>query len=184
MMYWLKRWIIWIYRWRHCRGFGVQSPSDYSFIRYVINEHYPYYAYADILEQLGDIGQLQRKKAELLFRIANWKQAQSVALLTNDEVYSVYIHHGCRKTVIRSHYESHDSFMVISAYAKDDCLDMLNNMRHGSLMVIDDLDNKKARHLWANIIADNKATITFDLYYVGIVLTIAKRYKINYKVNF
>ena len=74
--------------------------------------------------------------------------------------------------------------MVISAYAKDDCLDMLNNMRHGSLMVIDDLDNKKARHLWANIIADNKATITFDLYYVGIVLTIDKRYKINYKVNF
>ena len=62
--------MIWIYRWRHCRGFGVQSPSDYSFIRYVINEHYPYYAYDELYDQLN-VDKLKKKKADLLFRIAN-----------------------------------------------------------------------------------------------------------------
>ena len=65
-MYWVKRWLIWIYRWRHCRGFGVQSPTDYSFIRYVINEHYPYYAYKDLAEKFPHLNHLLRKKTELL----------------------------------------------------------------------------------------------------------------------
>ena len=39
---------VWLSRINHCRGFGVQSPSAYAFIRYVVNEHYPYYAYEDL----------------------------------------------------------------------------------------------------------------------------------------
>ena len=44
----IKRYIIWLRRMSYSRGFGVQSPSAYRFIRYVISEHYPYYAYADL----------------------------------------------------------------------------------------------------------------------------------------
>ena len=35
-----------INRYRQSRGYGVQSPSDYEFIRNVIKERMPYYAYA------------------------------------------------------------------------------------------------------------------------------------------
>ena len=35
----------WLLRCRYSRGFGIQSPSAYSFERYVVNEHDPYYAY-------------------------------------------------------------------------------------------------------------------------------------------
>ena len=44
-LYHLKRWSIWLRRAKYSRGFGVQSPSAYQFIRYVLTEHYPYYAY-------------------------------------------------------------------------------------------------------------------------------------------
>ena len=185
MVYWIKRWMIWIYRWRHCRGFGVQSPSDYSFIRYVINEHYPYYAYDELYDQLN-IGKFKKKKAELLFRIANWKQAKYAILLFNDDVYRKYIHYGCRKTVISSQYVCDNSFLVISALDLDDgsISRILDNMRHDSLVVIDNLNDKQARKVWKNIIADDRVTISFDLYYIGIVMTIDKRYKHNYIVNF
>ena len=40
-----RRILTWIRRIRHCRGFGIQSPTDYRFVRNVINENYPYHAY-------------------------------------------------------------------------------------------------------------------------------------------
>lgn len=187
MIYRLQRWIIWLYRWRHCRGFGVQSPSDYSFIRYVINEHYPYYAYNDLKALLPAISVLKRKKAELLFRIANWRQALSCALLiADDEVYRKYIHYGCKKTIINNKFVSSDSFVIISALSEDEhyILPMLDIMQSDSILVIDNLDNRRTRVIWDKIIADEKATITFDLYYIGIVMKLDKRYKHNYKVNF
>lgn len=183
MMYWFEKWIIWIHRWRHCRGFGVQSPSDYSFIRYVINEHYPYYAYAELMDRLGDIGKLKRKKAELLFRIANWIQSPSIALLIKDDNYHIYMHEGCRSSIIRNQYDG-DKYVIVSSFDKDECLFLMNNMRDGCLLVIDDLNNWRARQLWKKIVAYERATITFDLYYLGIVMVVDKRYKINYKVNF
>ena len=48
MHYYLSTWWRWLRRCGCNRGFGVQSPSAYAFIRYVINEHYPYYAYQEL----------------------------------------------------------------------------------------------------------------------------------------
>ena len=36
---------VWLRRIGNCRGFGIQSPADYAFVRYVVNEHWPYYQY-------------------------------------------------------------------------------------------------------------------------------------------
>ena len=27
----LRRWLVWLSRIHHCRGFGIQSPADYAF---------------------------------------------------------------------------------------------------------------------------------------------------------
>lgn len=183
-MYWLNKWIIWIYRWRHCRGFGVQSPSDYSFIRYVINEHYPYYAYDDLRIELPDICKLKRKKAELIFRIANFKQAQSATFLFADDIYSRYLLSGSHKTTILNHFDRVTTLVVASALGIDESLEILNYLRHSSLLVIDEIDNSQGRKLWKNIVVDERATITFDLYYMGIVFKFDNRYKQHYIVNF
>jgi hypothetical protein len=54
-----------------CLGFGIQSPKDYAFVRYVINEKWPYYAY----ERLGKNDDWRtRKLGRLYMRLANWRQ--------------------------------------------------------------------------------------------------------------
>ena len=76
--------------------------------------------------------------------------------------------------------------MVISALSADErlLLPMLDTIQSDSILVIDDLDNRRLRLIWDKIIADEKATISFDLYYIGIVMKIDNRYKHNYIVNF
>ena len=182
----LKSLLIWFLRIPYCRGFGIHSPTDYGFVRYVINEHYPYYAYMDLLKEYPLVSHRKRKLSKLYFRIANWKQANNATLLLNDDVYRKYIHCGCRKTVISSKYECDNSFLVISALdIDDDSLSrILDNMRHDSLIVIDNIDDKQARWVWKKIVAVDRVTISFDLYYMGIAMTINKRYKHNYIVNF
>lgn len=58
----VKRLSVWLRRAHHSRGFGVQSPSAYSFVRYVINEHYPYYSYDLLAAQFKDVDSLTLKK--------------------------------------------------------------------------------------------------------------------------
>ena len=189
-MYWLKRWLIWIYRWRHCRGFGVQSPSDYSFIRYVINEHYPYYAYEDLANRYPDLSPMLRKKAELLFRIANWIQSPTALIMSEHYLYKDYINAGCRMTSVRfdSNYtcENIGKLTIVSALSiqEDKLTDLVSNLKDGHVLVMDDIDKRLGSMLWQKLIKNERATISFDLYYMGIVLNVDKRYKHDYIVNF
>ena len=67
----VKHFFVWLSRITHCRGFGIQSPTDYWLVRYVINEHWPYYQYA-AFENEDDW--LTQKLGQLYFRLANWRQ--------------------------------------------------------------------------------------------------------------
>ena len=88
----LKAVVLWLRRVGHCRGFGIQSPSDYWLVRYVINEHWPYYQY-ETLGQNDDW--LTRKLGRLFFRIANWRQPAVI----ESNAYREYLQAGCRKAV-------------------------------------------------------------------------------------
>ena len=94
-------------RCKYCRGFGVQSPSAYSFIRYVINEHYPYYAYSELEERYEMPGRLQHKLGRLLFRLANYWQPEKCYSI--ESLYFPYINAGCHKSVICNLYDLYDS---------------------------------------------------------------------------
>lgn len=98
MVYYLSTWWRWLCRCKYCRGFGVQSPSAYSFIRYVINEHYPYYAYSELEERYEMPGRLQHKLGRLLFRLANYWQPEKCYSI--ESLYFPYINAGCHKSVI------------------------------------------------------------------------------------
>ena len=75
----LKRLWIWLRRCSHSRGFGVQSPWAYSFIRYVVSEHYPYYAYDELRQRYAEADAVTRKLAEFYFRLANFRQPEVAA---------------------------------------------------------------------------------------------------------
>ena len=108
MMQRLRHAFVWLKRIGHCRGFGIQSPTDYWMVRYVINEHWPYYQY----ESLGrDDDWLTRKIGRLCFRLANWLQPSVV----ESDLYRDYIQAGCKKTVFGDSSE----LMVIPLVEKD-----------------------------------------------------------------
>ena len=52
------------------RGFGIQSPWAYSFVKDVIMEKLPYYAYEEIEKTYSD--KKECKKQKLYFRIRNF----------------------------------------------------------------------------------------------------------------
>ena len=74
----LPRFLVWLSRIHKCQGFGIQSPTDFDFVRSVVNEHDAYYAY----DELKADNWMQRKMGELYLRVANWRQPATI--LTDD----------------------------------------------------------------------------------------------------
>ena len=163
--------VVWLRRMRHCRGFGIQSPTDYWFVRYVINEHWPYYLY-ETLGQGDDW--LKKKLGRLYFRIANWRQP---TIIESDD-YQEYMQAGCRKA---SFGESKELIKV--TLGGDNWLpSILNKVTDDSVLIIEGV--RRDMVLWRKIQEDERVRVTFDLYYCGIVLFDKKRHKQNYIINF
>ena len=164
---------VWLRRIGHCRGFGIQSPSDYWLVRYVINEHWPYYQY----EALGrNDDWLTRKLGRLCFRIANWRQPAVI----ESSAFRDYLQAGCRKAV----WGESSELMVLSLEGdwRSRLSYIYNKVSADSVLVVTGLS--KARDVWREIVNDERAVLTFDLYYCGIVLFDKKRDKKNYVINF
>ena len=169
----LKAAAVWLRRIGHCRGFGIQSPTDYWIVRYVINEHWPYYQY----ETLGRGDDwLTRKMGRLCFRLANWLQPAVV----ESRDYRDYLHAGCHKTVFGESSEL--VVMPLEKSSQDRLLYIYNKVSPRSVLVVTGIS--MARKLWRQIVDDERTGITFDLYYCGIVMFDKKRNKKNYIINF
>lgn len=191
--------LTWLSRITHCRGFGVQSPSAYRFIRYVVNEHYPYYAYDDLRKEFPDTGFIDEKLYKLYFRIANFLQPQTfISIGKKDPLLHRYVKAGCRKTDILN-FDSIRDFcckkpddiptpilLRVNLYdeSRDIPLSLIDNMPDNAIMILDGIKhNREARNTWKQLRDDARTGVTFDLYYCGI-LFFDKRIKQNYIVNF
>lgn len=164
---------VWLRRITHCRGFGIQSPSDYWLVRYVINEHWPYYSYETL--GCGD-DWLTQKLGKLYFRIANWRQPEVIG----SDGYRDYLQAGCRRAVFG------ESSELIRLTMEGDCCRQLTNIYNkvcdNTVLIVEGI--QKNQSLWRQIVADSRTGVTFDLYYCGLVLFDKKRHKQNYIINF
>ena len=164
---------VWLKRIGHCRGFGIQSPTDYRLVRYVINEHWSYYQY----EKLG-VGDewLTRKLGLLYFRIANWRQPHVI----QSDGFQQYMQAGCRNAKFG------DSTELIRLTLEGDYRSRLatiyNKVEEHTVLIVEAI--KKNRAFWREIVNDERTGVTFDLYYCGIVMFDKKRHKQNYIINF
>lgn len=188
-MYDIKRLFVWILRIFHCRGFGVQSPSDYAFIRYVINEHYLYYAYSDLEGAFPDVDRYTRKMCRLCFRIANFLQPSTIVNGMGESVYSEYMRAGCNRVHIFTDMSAVSKPELIVFPAREGCEELYERVvsQAGSrtILVIEGIKSSRvARRLWNAVLADVRTGVTFDLFYAGIVFFDKARYKQNYIVNF
>lgn len=181
---------MWLRRIRHSRGFGVQSPTAYSFIRYVINEHYPYYAYSELSAKFPSVGWRERKLLRLYFRIANHVQAAvMVDLCGRDDSLRAYVNAGCKSTEVMDALPEEGTAGIVRIRIADDFPEqfskVIGKVDAGSIVIIEDIHrNRQARNMWRSVIADKRTGRTFDLYYCGIVAFDLSKYKQHYKVNF
>ena len=194
----LRRVIIWLSRIRHCRGFGIQSPTDYRFVRYVINEHYPYYRYADLATEVSDVSSTQRRLCQLYFRLANYCQADwFIDIWPPTEAYATYVKAGCNKTEVYRVCKEDVSLQL--ADPKKACLvrvsyhdgveTMLYSLLHGcapgTVVVVEGIKKGKAvRRLWQALKKLPEVGASYDLYDCGIIIADNRRYKTNYIINF
>ena len=190
----IKRAWTWLCRCRYSRGFGVQSPWAYRFVRYVINEHYPYYAYDELDTSSNGLSARQRRLFRLYFRLANYVQPQVILNIgTITPACEAYLQHGCKHAVIRTVDMAeeivHQPFELVRLTCDADNRvfyeTLVPHTDERTLLVIEGInDNKKARQFWKEVVADERATATFDLYDCGIVFFDCKRIKKHYIINF
>ena len=178
----LPRFLVWLSRIHKCQGFGIQSPTDFDFVRTVINEYDAYYVYDEIKEE----NWLQRKLGELYFRVTNWRQPATI--LT--DAYQPWFQAGCRSARIVSTLSpltSHPSPLPIElARIEIEQYTQLEQLyahcNQQSVIIVEGI--WRNRQAWHAIEHHTRTGTTFDLYYCGIVLFDSQRYKHNYRINF
>ena len=193
-MYKLKRVLVWMRRIHHSRGFGVQSPYDYRFVRYVVNEHWPYYAYDELKRRMPSIDKRTRKLCRLYFRIANWRQPQQIVnYQPSTDAYQCYMQEGCRKakTVDAKEWQSAGDSpvelarMTLTGDYQQFYETVVSHTDNRSLLIVERIKrDKETKAFWKQVEQDERTGVTFDLYYCGIVFFNKQRYKQNYVVNF
>lgn len=202
MIYFIKRSVVWLRRAQYSRGFGVQSPWAYKFIRYVVNEHYPYYKYAQLKQQVYGINKRVRKLCRLYFRIANFQQPHSfIDYLPFSSCYKIYTLAGAKKTLYQlisqdttpEYYTrilaevGDNSIVRVSLrgnYSEfiDKAIDLLPST---SVLILEHIKrNKETEAYWKSLVADDRTGITFDLYYCGLIFLDKTMIKQDYIVNF
>ena len=192
----LKYRVKWIWNWIHrmgySRGFGVQSPSAYSFIRYVLTEHYPYYAYDELKMRFKSFDHATKKKGRLYFRLANYAQASHwFDYHSAEQPYAAYVHEGCRKTVFQAidGKTIPNTFRIARLSMTEDYQAVYEALckvaTDDSILILEGInDNKDTKAFWKRVQESQKATRTYDLFLCGIIVFDTSKHKHHYIVNF
>lgn len=202
MLYFIRRFIVWLRRARYSRGFGVQSPWAYRFIRYVVNEHYPYYKYEQLDKQVNGIDRRTRKLCKLYFRLANYQQPHVfVDCYPASSCYKTYVTAGCQKAQYYKVTKETTEEKILQIFSNageysmvrvplienyrllvDKALDYLSST---CVLVIENIKrDKEAKAYWAELVSDTRTGISFDLYYCGVLFLNRDMVKQSYVVNF
>ena len=193
MLYGLSTWWRWVRRCGCSRGFGVQSPSAYSFICYVIHEKDSYYAYQELQERLTDFDKREHKTGRLLLRLANFWQPE--ICMVNEHRFDEYLHAGCRKAMLEEMDEQslaavndRKRMMVVNLERMgmneviENVLPLCNDQ--AMLVLLGNLYREKRGEEWLHLQESEYSGITYDLYNIGIIFFDKKVYKQHYRMNF
>lgn len=195
LRYWFKRSMVFMRRFPHSRGFGIQSPSAYRFDREVINAHHPYEAYADLKLAFPHEDRLTLKLARLYFRIAHAMQVRQWALCTHrNDVYCAYIEAGCHTAILVDGNEVGQVDKLAAADVlvmtmEDDrwpmCEAFVSKAHECSMLIVEGIyASKRAKMRWRELVNDERTGVAFDLYDCGIIFFDHTKSKQVYIINF
>ena len=155
--------LVFLKRIRHCAGFGIQSPTDYAFVREVIYERWPYALYDELEAKFYGTSSFLLKLSQLLLRVSNYAQASQIGIIGPlPPVMEAHLKAGCRKSKIVP--------IVNFQFSIFNCPD--------GVVIATELNEQ-----WQAYIRQEHI-ISFDLYYLGIAFYDEKRYREEHVVNF
>lgn len=193
---WLQTVGVWLSRIAYCRGFGIQSPSAYRFVRYVINEHYPYYAYADLQKRVPVESRVALRLLRLCLRVANEVQPRYVLDYSDAQntERQEYLCAGARRARILIVTEGDAVPAVIDGERvvirtdvrhTESLLSLLPRIDGSSVVMVDGIHrDARSREAWQTIVGSRHAVVCYDLYYTGIVMMDQSKHKRCYTINF
>lgn len=179
-------------------GFGIQSPTDFSFANDVINGKGEYYAYEE-LTRAGK-GLEGEKTNKMLFRLCNFIQPDIIITYKDtDKTATAYLHEACRhaqcicmteaNATIDAQIENKKALIHFSSIASAEEID--NAMRQmpamiaeGSALIVENIDDKEKKNIWKKLKQQDCTHKTFDLYDIGIALTGKDAIRKHYKLLF
>ena len=187
--------VVWLRRFRHRCGYGVHSPFAFQLIRGVVYERGEFYAYRPLAEwrQTQPCGQSERLD-RLVLRLANEVQPVRVALWGEPVgVTRRYVEAGCRRARVDEvgcgDMPGGVGYDMVYARRPEDLFRLFDQaaaqVPERALMVFEGIHrSRKARAGWRAVVADARATVTFDLYDVGLVFLHPRLLRQHYIVNF
>lgn len=203
----VRRYWNWFIRFPYRCGYGIHSPSDFFLVTSVVYERLPYYAYEELQKThfAVSLPHYRKKVNRLLFRLVNYLRPQLLVEVGNES--------GASFSYMRAAHPSMDSY-AIKSENKEYILDKLEeyvHKNHGldmlhightpyykeiferTLSYVSEQscfiigcpyqDNEK-KEWWKQLQKDDRVSITFDLYDIGLVFFDKKRIKQNYIINF
>lgn len=171
--------IVWLKRVRHRKGYGVHSPFAFDFITNVIYNNERYYAY-NYLDSKLRWWQYGREKSivHLAFRLSNYRCPRTLYCNGLPSILMEACCKGSRSVNIVGDVSSGPADMVFVGCSDDAALDHIGE---GTMVVLWSLrENAK---FWQRIKDDERVTVTFDLYDVGIAFARADLNRQHYINN-
>ena len=137
------------------RGFGVQSPTAYSFLRKVVNEKGFLRIYCQTHSEISSsYPQDAPRQKRLLFRI-------------------------------RTVYPNVVELSASSLLKREDFQQFLWNVSDDTVLVVTDINlDAEYGKVWLRLVTDNRTVLTFNLVDCGIVFFDKTKYKQNFNVNY
>lgn len=182
--------LVWLWRVRHRCGYGVHSPFAFDFLTQVVYNRSQYYAYQelDLLHPtlVSLLGLRPRKLARLLFRLCNFQHPKNAVFIGENAVEYAYLKAAVPTAKWIDGIDGGSSVDFVYLDACDANLpspeNILSAMYEASMLVVGKLQENK--DFWNSLQTDNRVTLTFDLYDVGIAFVRRHLFKQDYIVNF
>jgi hypothetical protein len=195
-MGWIKRCGVWLSRIGHAQGFGIQSPHDYRFVREVIGEKNPYYAYKAIAKQCKGENRRCERLCRLYFRVANNVQPDVVMDICSENNFWVSsMHMGCLKSQRLSIagmiptdilWQEDKKYLIwVNVSNLSRLLPAISQIPDGSVLIVQDIyRDDEVTSQWNLLVECDEPRIVFDLYHCAILFFDKKRYKEYYTINY
>lgn len=171
--------IIWLLRFRHRKGYGVHSPFAFGFITDVLYNKECYYAYEDIDKVLkwwqgGRVKSMHR----LLFRLSNYHRPKTMYLRGVGESVVRACKCGSQGVRIVPSGEQSPADMILLDGADESAM---KHVAEGTMVVVKNIH--RCPNFWRRLKADDRLTVTFDLYDIGIAFARNDLNEQHYIVN-